>query len=383
MRVLLALALTLSVVEGLPSFARASFTEEAHSAVTADGWRLALHRYRPAEPRFREPVLLTHGFIEDRRIWDLDPGHSLARSLAERGFDVWTMELRGSGESQAPPVGSLRGWRFSIDDFIRSDAPASIDAVLRETGAPQVLLVGHSLGGLVVYATLEGDEAGKVKAAVTLAGAGTMSAGPGLKLRFDRFFKFLGVTLGPRLPENAPFPVGWALHKALGNHPGAWAALGRAMATALGHPFWSERDMTPELVTRLLRDAVTNTSLNVVRQFLAFAEAGTVEGVTDRLGEIRAPVLAIAGSEDLVIPASDVRMVAGLSRASYIEVPGVGHEDLCVGLAAPAAVYPVVGDWLARHATPLGPSVAARARSGERIAAAFRTLASSPSPGRR
>ncbi len=74
-------------------------TEEDHHALTADGWRIALHRYRPQRPRYREPVLLTHGFIENRRIWDLAEDRSLARDLAGRGFDVWALELRGSGES--------------------------------------------------------------------------------------------------------------------------------------------------------------------------------------------------------------------------------------------------------------------------------------------
>ncbi|MEK7859691.1 MAG: alpha/beta hydrolase [Elusimicrobiota bacterium] len=326
--------------------ARAGAVEKDYGAVTSDGWRIALHRYEPAQTRFREPVLLSHGFIENRRIWDLDAEHSLARRLSERGFDVWTMELRGSGESQA-------GRRFSIEDFIRFDAPASIEAVLKETGAPQVLMVGHSLGGLITYATLEGPLAPKVRAAVTLAGAGTMSGGPALQLAFNRFFKILGLTLGPVLPDNAPFAPGWALHHALGENDRAWAELGKKLDSPLGQPFWAEEDVTPKQVEALLRLSVTDTSMNVVRDFLRFAKQGKVDGVTDRLGLIKTPVLAIAGSEDQIIPPSDVRFVAEQAHARYVEIEGAGHEDLCFGAAAAAHVNPLVVDWLASQATPV------------------------------
>lgn len=342
-------------------------SEESRSVTTADGWRLALHRWRPAVVRFREPVVLSHGFIENRRIWDLDAEHSLARRLAERGFDVWAMELRGSGDSQAPPVSSVRGWTFSIDDFIRADAPAALRGVLEATGAEQALMVGHSLGGLLVYSTLEGPDASRVRAAVTLAGVGTMSGGDAVQARFDRFFKLLGLTLGPVLPGDAPFPMRWVLHAAFGKNDRAWAEFARRLDSPLGHPFWDESNMTPALVEALLREGVTDTALNVVRDFLRYARQGRVDGVTDRLGTIRTPLLAVAGAEDLVIPAADVRWVAARAGAQYVELPGIGHEDICVGLRAPALVYPLVGDWLERHATPRDTFAARSARISESV----------------
>ena len=139
------------------------------------------------------------------------------------------MELRGSGESQA-------GRRFSIEDFIRFDAPASIEAVLKETGAPQVLMVGHSLGGLITYATLEGPLAPKVRAAVTLAGAGTMSGGPAAA-GVQPLLQNLD-WLGPVLPDNAPRAgVDPASHAGENAGPGpSWASWIRPWAA-----FWARR----------------------------------------------------------------------------------------------------------------------------------------------
>ncbi len=348
MRTALAALLTL----GLACGARAgAFTEEDRSAMTQDGWRIALHRWRPAEKRFLEPVILTHGFIENRRIWDLAPDRSLARTLASQGFDVWSFELRGSGDSQAPPVSDLSGWKFSIDDFIRHDAPAAIRTALAESGSDQVLMVGHSLGGLITYAVMEGPLAPRVRAAVTLAGAGTMSGGPVLQLAFNRFFKILGFTLGPALPTDAPFPPAAVLHQALGENDRAWTELAKQMDSPLGEPFWAAENVTPEMVEALLRRSVTDTAMNVVRQFLRYAAQGKVDEVTDRLPLITAPVLAVAGAKDMVIPSQDVRFVAERARARFVEIPKAGHEDLCFGESS-TAVFPLVADWLAGHATP-------------------------------
>ena len=338
---------------GLASAARAA--EEEHSVRTEDGWRIALHRWVPAVRRYREPVLLTHGFIENRRIWDLDPSRSLARTLAAEGFDVWSFELRGSGESQAPPVSDLTGWKFSIDDFIRFDAPAALRAALAESGSDQVLMVGHSLGGLITYATMEGPLAPRVRAAVTLAGAGTMSGGPALQIAFNRFFKILGMTLGPALPADAPFPPAWTLHRALGENNRAWRELAARLDSPLGEPFWAEGNETPEMVEELQRRSVNGTSMSVGRQFLRYAAQGKVDEVTDRLPLIKAPVLAIAGARDMVIPPQDVRFVAGRAGARYVEIPKAGHEDLCFGETAVTHVFPLVAAWLGEQATPWTP----------------------------
>src|SRR5438046_475752 len=71
-------------------------------AVASDGWRIAVHA-RPAAPRrFREPVLLCHGFAINRHTFDFDPPYSLAHALAEAGFECFTVEWRGTGASRRP-----------------------------------------------------------------------------------------------------------------------------------------------------------------------------------------------------------------------------------------------------------------------------------------
>src|SRR4051812_9240061 len=74
--------------------------DEVLDVVTEDGHRLALHHYPPKQPRPGDfPVVLCHGLGANRFNLDFDSRYSLARYLQGRGYDVFVLELRGSGLS--------------------------------------------------------------------------------------------------------------------------------------------------------------------------------------------------------------------------------------------------------------------------------------------
>src|SRR5215468_11084454 len=121
---------------------------------TPDGTRLAVHRRRPAVRRFVEPVLLCHGLAANHVNFDFDPPHSLAHVLAAAGFEVFSVDWRGAGASQA-----RRPWQrylYDADDLIAQDGPALLAHALERTGARRAFWVGHSLGALVGYGVLGG-----------------------------------------------------------------------------------------------------------------------------------------------------------------------------------------------------------------------------------
>ncbi len=96
----------------------------------------------------RLPVLLIHGYFCNRALW-----RPMAARLVTGGHAVDAVDLE-------PPFAS-------IDDYAPRIA-AAVDALRARTGAPQVALVGHSMGGLAARAYLRacGDEA--VACVVTL-----------------------------------------------------------------------------------------------------------------------------------------------------------------------------------------------------------------------
>ena len=75
-----------------------------HFAHTSDGWDIAIHELKPvpsAESGAR-PVILCHGIVMSRRCWlPHRRVPSVARKLQRRGYWLWVVELRGSGQSRS------------------------------------------------------------------------------------------------------------------------------------------------------------------------------------------------------------------------------------------------------------------------------------------
>ncbi|MBE9096967.1 alpha/beta fold hydrolase [Tychonema sp. LEGE 07203] len=87
------------------------------------------------------PVLLVHGMAYDIGVWD----ETIARMRANLGQNqrILAIDLRGHGASDPPADG----------DYSPDSCAADIIAVLDALNIPQVALVGHSFGALVVLAT--------------------------------------------------------------------------------------------------------------------------------------------------------------------------------------------------------------------------------------
>jgi pimeloyl-ACP methyl ester carboxylesterase len=98
---------------------------------TDDGLVVVLERFgRSSE---RPPVLLLHGGGQTRHSWS-----GTAGQLAARGYEAWTMDLRGHGDSDWAGDGD-----YTTDAMVED-----LDAVCAEIGRPPVL-VGASMGGMV------------------------------------------------------------------------------------------------------------------------------------------------------------------------------------------------------------------------------------------
>ncbi|MEF8728817.1 MAG: alpha/beta fold hydrolase [Accumulibacter sp.] len=101
-----------------------------------------------AAGRRRDPVLLVHGYGCSRAAW-----WWLRRRLEAAGWSVATISLE-------PVYASIEHY---VDPLARR-----IDAVLAQTGAERLLLVGHSMGGLVARRYLQRCGSARVAKLVTL-----------------------------------------------------------------------------------------------------------------------------------------------------------------------------------------------------------------------
>lgn len=248
-----------------------------HEATTGDGWKIALHRYQSVYgQRHRYPVLLSTGFLSSSALFDLYNHHSLAKYLADRGFDVWSYDIRGTGASQSPDVslGGLLSWDYSIDDFVYHDTPAAVQYVLNKTGSDQFLWVSHSMGSLMAYAYLESENASRCRGLVSVGGIGILNKEQNLEFFFSRLFLGFGMSISKYIPPNLPIPLRWTLDKILGENLKAWSAVSYLLDTPGGRLLWNELNLNPTAIYEILRRVLSNTSSNVFRQFFDWVEKG-------------------------------------------------------------------------------------------------------------
>ncbi|EEF50924.1 triacylglycerol lipase 2 precursor [Ricinus communis] len=145
---------------------------------TKDGYILSLQRIPEGRAggggnTKRQPVIIQHGVLVDGMTWLLNsPEQDLPLILADKGFDVWIANTRGTRfcrrhTSLQPDDPEF--WNWSWDELVAFDLPAVFDYVYAHTGQ-QIHYVGHSLGTLIALASFsEGLLVDKVKSAALLS----------------------------------------------------------------------------------------------------------------------------------------------------------------------------------------------------------------------
>lgn len=83
------------------------------------------------------PVLLCHGFPESWFSWRYQ-----IPALANAGFRVLALDMKGYGDSTAPP---------EIEEYSQEQIMLDLVTFLDKMGIPQVILVGHDWGGALVW----------------------------------------------------------------------------------------------------------------------------------------------------------------------------------------------------------------------------------------
>jgi pimeloyl-ACP methyl ester carboxylesterase len=270
---------------------------ETHQVRTADGWVLDVRHVRPSGgARAARPVVLMHGVVTNGRNCDLDAQHSLARDLAGRGFDVWVPSLRGTGPSEHRRLVASAAGEADFDTVVEQDVPAVIEHVRKATGADGVDWVGHSMGGMLVYAHLArgGGGVGRV---VTL--------GSPVRLRLGGRIESLVRAASPAAGLAPWVPLAAVTRATL---PLQGAVDGPVERLLVGR-----ENVTPETWRRFLAVGVDDVPAGLARQFAGWVERDRFDsrdGKVDYLAglsRVRVPVLVVAGKVDGIAPPWAVR----------------------------------------------------------------------------
>jgi alpha-beta hydrolase superfamily lysophospholipase len=330
------------VEQNIDRHERGAFVKEL--VVTGGALPLAMVRKRSAaQAGTLAPVLLVHGFGQNRYAWHL-PSRSLANHLARAGFDVFNLDLRGHGRSRH--LGA-RGPR-SVDDYIQEDLPAAVAEVFELSGGRKVWLVGHSLGGLVSYAAAPGLE-GAVAGVASIGSPYHFTRGS-LSLRaISAFFHTLARLRVPMVNVKIPVkPIG-ALMRTF-----------RRITDSKYYPVplrgWHCGALEPNVLDEHLRLAFDTAGLSEVRNMFEWASQKRFGGhrtdYADRFEKLDLPLLVVSGQNDDLAPPESVRpgFARSTSRDKTYKMLPLGHIDLLVGRDAPMMTWPLVEKWISKRA---------------------------------
>lgn len=289
----------------------------------------------------RGVVLLVHGFAQNRYTWHL-PSRSFSCYLAHKGWDVFNLDLRGAGRSL-----TFDGRRpQALDDYIQEDLPACAKEACRLSGHEKVVLIGHSMGGLISYCAGATTLRKRLRAIITLGSPYRFGAG-------SRFLKALATLLQTTratgvFDRHVPLPT-----RLLGRHLHRRRRLWDSKLFPTPIRAWRSGNVEDQVLDEYLSRAFDRTNLAIAFDILAGGDRVALRSRDGRIDygaafeALRGPLLCIAGDRDDLAPPESVREAYERSRSAdkSFRVFPVGHADLIVGRDAVSTIWPLIHRW--------------------------------------
>jgi len=310
---------------------------------SGSGWRIALHRYRrlAALRADADPVVIVPGFAMNSYILGYHPtGRPLAAYLADRGYEVFCLDLRGQGA--AHPTAGHR--RFGMSDVALTDLDAAVSAIPRHStaGAPRgVTIVGCSLGATYMFMHAAWRSRPEVARLVNLGGPLRWDAVHPVVAALARAPAGAFSIRGTRSIARAALPV-------LAKIPGL---LDLYLNPALC-------DLTrPESLVHTVDDPVPRINAEIARWVRSKDLVLEGRNLSDDARGISLPLLTIIANADGIVPPETVRsgdrLVGTPASGRSVVVAGdasarMAHADLFISERAESDVFRPLADWLDR-----------------------------------
>jgi polyhydroxyalkanoate synthase len=306
-----------------------------------------VRRYQSTHPRrFRQPVLAFAGLVSRPYCFDLAPSSSFVSRLMEAGFDAYVLDWGVPGVSQSA---------FTLETYLSDLLPSAIDAVVAESGADSLTMLGYCMGGNMAVQALAAQPSLPVRnLALMTVGVDLTLLGPLFdSLRQGRVDpkQMLDATgnLPPRIVEGA-FRYRRPTDDVV------------QLANLVTH-LWDDEYMAGyQAMGRWIREHVPIAGaafLQIVDQWVhenAFlTDRLRLGGKPVSLGRITVPTMAALGLRDDMIPPESSRPIAQVltgTAVDMIEVP-TGHAGMTAGRTGARVTTPRVIEWLSDHTQAL------------------------------
>jgi pimeloyl-ACP methyl ester carboxylesterase len=264
--------------------------------VPVEGGELAAYRWAGGE----QVVVAAHGITSNHRSW------GIVAAALDGAATLVAPDLRGRGRSNALP-GPYTIERHADD----------LAAVIEATGADQVVVAGHSMGGFVALSLAE-RHPDSVKAVVLVDGGPPLAVPSGVGVD-----EALAATLGPSMrrldmtfPDRGAYRAFWQQHPAFS---GIWSD---EVDAHIQHDLIGE---PPEMRSSCVKDAVIENGHEIL-------EDEGIRTLTERVEQPARMLWAPRGMVDDPTGLYDERRVASLENEL---VPDTNHFSILLG--APGA----------------------------------------------
>lgn len=343
-------------------------------AYTADGWKLGVRHFRPVAPDPNKlPVVLCHGLGLNGTFWTItDSRDYLPAQLTANGYEVFVFDFRGSGQStHVGAIGRLNAGlrqtpfleygesKWTVDEIVKYDVPAVLDYIKTETGRDRVNWVGHSLGGMLMFAYLEvSPEPWRIANFVAMGSTIAFADRPPTRFQQQRMLK-----------------ANRGLQKL--SSVLSTGRLGRPLMVMrlpgldkIDQFYFTAANVDRTTVSRFYGYTLEDTGCSALRQLDPYLEHGRFYSA-DRsidyvahLDEVHTPLLMIAGDGDIMsdVPSSELTFNSVASSDKTLmrfgkaegHLADYGHCDLVWSRYASKEVFPPLIEWLnARQSSPL------------------------------
>jgi pimeloyl-ACP methyl ester carboxylesterase len=318
-----------------------------HYVDNKDGWLLSLHqtwsvsRLRP----HRRPVVIVPGYGMNSWIFQYHPrGLSLEGFLADAGFEVWRLDMRGQGASVR--VGGRTS--FSFADLALTDLGAALDAIVDRShttnGDGKADIIGASLGGTLMFTHAVLRRPNRLGALVCMGSpVRWVEIHPLVRVAFVsplvagmvsiRGTRRIAEVLVPRVLRHVPKLLSFYMNPDLVEE-GALAEMVRTVENP-------NRGINRELARWIGRRDLSVNGVNI---------AEGLRGVTN-------PLLCLLATGDGIVPRATAAFPfhqVGTPDKKLLEVGdqqiAMAHADLFLSRDVHLQVYRPLADWLVAHA---------------------------------
>ncbi len=334
--------------------------DEIYTVTTSDGWSLRLYRRIPASG-VGEPVFFMHSLASNHLNFEVPHGYSLVDYLLKAGYDCWTFDSRAC-RNAIPPRRSMR-YASTVDDILLKDIPPALQTIRAVTGHDRVHWIGHSMGGMLLYAYDATFQTNEIASGVTLGSP------PGFK-GYEHFSHRTLIQL-----DRIAYPILDRVFRGLAPYYHVWHPKSRLVPIN-----WD--NVHPKFRTKEIFHAIEMPLPGIGEQMDQWASGKpwTVNGgkvnVESHLSKLRFPLLAIFGGIDPFISQQRaqafVNAIENPDKKIIIRSRALGdsanynHIELPFAIEAEKEIFEPILDWLDTH--PAGATTKPKRARSKRAA---------------